>query len=100
MVDILDRFVVLSVLSDPEVTARCLASARFILLGISVKKKKARKYIHILHLGSRYPVQVHFLKMDMNLRIFLLHDSGVNAPIELLCWGEAASDYTGELRLK
>lgn len=72
MVDILDRFVVLSVLSDPEVTARCLASARFILLGISVKKQKTRKYIKILCLGSRYPVQVHIFKMDMDLRIFFI----------------------------
>lgn len=39
MVDTLDLFVVLSVLSDPESSASCLASLRFILLGISVRGK-------------------------------------------------------------
>lgn len=48
MVDILDRFVVLSNLSDPEVTARCLASALFILLGISAKNKIKKVHEHTL----------------------------------------------------
>lgn len=100
MVDILDRFVVLSVLSDPEVTARCLASALFILLGISAKNKKQECTWTYFAYAVSIQCKLMSRKWTWTWEFFLLHCSGVNAVGELLGWGEVACDHMGELKLK